>query len=119
MILISEDIERIAKLGYRPSDFVRTDEYGLKRLVNVDGFCFFYDPSKKRCRIYRHRPLGCRIYPVVYEIGVGPVVDPLCPMGSTISEREFRIKARRLKELLWRLYLESNSPLLANQFDDS
>ena len=100
MILTSEDVERISKLGYDPAQFVRVDEVGFKRLVNVGGVCFFYDPKRSRCRIYKHRPLGCRIYPVVYEVGVGPIIDPLCPMGHTVGEREFRRKSKALMRLL-------------------
>lgn len=30
-------------------------------LPNVDGVCIFYLPETKRCRIYKDRPIVCRI----------------------------------------------------------
>jgi hypothetical protein len=36
------------------------------------------------------------------------VVDELCPMGETISERELKTKARILKKLLEKIDKEGN-----------
>jgi hypothetical protein len=35
----------------------------------------------------------------VYVEGDGVVVDELCPMGETVSEKELKAKARILKKL--------------------
>jgi len=52
------------------------------------------------------RPLGCRLYPVVYVEGKGVALDELCPMRHTVSRGEFRRKARILKKLLEKIERE-------------
>ncbi len=90
MPLLPEDIERIMKLGFKREYFVTT-ELGYPSLRNVDGHCVFYDPVKHRCIIYEHRPLGCRVYPVVYDVESGSVtVDLLCPSAHTVSSRDLK-----------------------------
>jgi len=89
MILLPSDISVIESLGYRVSDFV-VCRGGYWRLRNIDGHCYFYDPVKGICKIYWYRPLGCRIYPVIYVEGVGPAVDDLCPLADTLSSEEWR-----------------------------
>ncbi|MEM3580743.1 MAG: YkgJ family cysteine cluster protein [Candidatus Bathyarchaeia archaeon] len=105
MELSSDDIKRLMDAGYHPEDFVvvRDDTPCLR---NVDGWCYFYSPAEKRCRVYRIRPLGCRLYPVIYVDGKGVALDDLCPMRHTVSEREFERKARILKRLLEKIYGE-------------
>ncbi|MEM1563203.1 MAG: YkgJ family cysteine cluster protein [Candidatus Bathyarchaeia archaeon] len=105
MELSSNDIKRLAGAGFRPKDFMVLHG-GVPRLRNVDGWCYFYNPANKRCRVYKIRPLGCRLYPVVYADGEGAVLDELCPMRHTVSEREFRRKARILEKLLEKIYSE-------------
>jgi Fe-S-cluster containining protein len=97
MELSSEDIERLAKLGYRLEEFAVTDN-GATRLRNVDGYCIFYSRADKKCQIYEKRPIGCYLYPVVYLANEGAIVDELCPMGHTISEQEFRTKGKILEK---------------------
>jgi Fe-S-cluster containining protein len=73
--LRDEDIERIEELGYSAWEFVdyeklfyRGDKflgYALKKRP-FDGACVFLDPETKKCRIYPHRPLACRLYPFVF-----------------------------------------------------
>lgn len=99
MELSSDDVKRLVDAGYRPEDFIVIRE-GVLRLKNVDGWCYFYSPADKRCRVYRIRPMGCRLYPVVYVEGEGIMLDELCPMRHTVSKEEFRRKAKALKKLL-------------------
>jgi Fe-S-cluster containining protein len=99
MEISSEDTKRLEKVGYRLEEFAVID-YGLTRLRNVDGCCYFYSRADKKCRIYRKRPLGCYLYPVVYLANEGVIVDELCPMGQTISEQELRTKGKILDKLL-------------------
>jgi len=99
MELSSKDIERLEERGYRPEEFAVIED-GVTRLRNVDGCCYFYSLTEKRCRIYRKRPLGCYLYPVVYLINEGAIVDELCPKGQTISEQELRTKGKILVKLL-------------------
>jgi len=99
MELSSEDIERLEEAGYRREEFAVVND-GVTRLRNVDGWCYFYSLAEKRCRVYRKRPLGCYLYPVVYLANEGAVVDELCPMGQTLSEQELRTKGKILDKLL-------------------
>jgi len=100
MELSSKDIERLEETGYRLEEFAVTDDDGVTRLRNVDGWCYFYILADKKCRIYGKRPLGCYLYPVVYMADEGAIVDELCPMGQTISEQELRTKGKILDKLL-------------------
>lgn len=105
MELSSDDIKRLVGAGFCPEDFMVL-RGGVPRLRNVDGWCYFYSPANKRCRVYKIRPLGCRLYPVVYVDGEGIMLDELCPMRHTVSEKEFRQKARILERLLEKIYGE-------------
>ncbi len=99
MELSSKDIKRLEETGYRREEFAVVDD-GVIRLRNVGGWCYFYSLADKKCRVYGKRPLGCYLYPVVYMADEGAVVDELCPMGQTISERELRTKGKILDKLL-------------------
>jgi len=109
MMLSTADIERLEKAGYDRHEFTRYDRHGFARLRNRRGFCVFYDTGKRRCRIYEHRPEGCRIYPVVYSEEEGIVVDNLCPMNATVSETELRRKGRKVVALLQKIGNEAIS----------
>ena len=106
MELSSEDIERLEEKGFRLEEFAVIDD-GVTRLRNVDGYCYFYSRADKKCRIYKDRPLGCYLYPVVYLANEGTIVDELCPMGQTISEQELRTKGKILDKLLKKIENES------------
>jgi len=99
MELSSEDIERLEETGYRREEFAVIDD-SVTRLRNVNGWCYFYILTDKKCRIYGKRPLGCYLYPVVYLVNEGAIIDELCPMGQTISEQELRMKGKILNKLL-------------------
>ncbi len=106
------DIERLERLGHDIQKFVRYDRHGFVKLRNRHGFCVFYDSVKCRCKIYGHRPLGCRIYPVIYSEQEGIVVDDLCPMQDTVSEAELGREGERLIELLKRIDNEAHTRLI-------
>lgn len=109
MMLSIADVDVLEGLGHNRQNFVLHDRHGFFRLRNRHGFCVFYDFEKCRCKIYKHRPLGCRIYPVVYSDKEGIVVDDLCPMKSTVSEMELKRKGRKVIELLRRIDSEAIS----------
>ena len=99
MELSRDDIERLEKEGYPLEEFTVLNEEGTC-LRNVDGYCYFYSHSDKKCKIYEKRPLGCYIYPVIYAPKKGAMVDKLCPRGYMITEQELRTKEKILVELL-------------------
>lgn len=99
MELSSRDVERLEEMGYHREEFTVTDK-DVTRLRNVNGHCYFYSLAHKKCKIYMGRPLGCYLYPVVYLMNEGVIVDELCPMGETISEQELREKGRILLKLM-------------------
>jgi Fe-S-cluster containining protein len=112
MMVSNTDIERLERLGHDSQKFVRYDRLGFARLKNRHGFCVFYDSDKCRCQIYGHRPLGCRIYPVIYSEQEGIVVDDLCPRQNTVSETELGREGKRLMELLQRIDNEAHTRLV-------
>jgi Fe-S-cluster containining protein len=91
MELSGEDIERLEETGYRREEFAVMAD-GVTRLRNVDGWCYFYSLPERKCRAYGKRPLGCYLYPVVYLVNEGAMVDEFCPMGQTISGQELTMK---------------------------
>ncbi len=99
MELSSDDVKRLEKAGFRRDQFSVLDD-GI-RLRNVGGWCYFYVLAERKCRVYRNRPLGCRLYPLVFSDDEGVVVvDELCPMGQSVSELELRTKGSVLRRLL-------------------
>jgi Fe-S-cluster containining protein len=108
MLLSSADVKRLERLACR-QEFARSGKHGYVRLKNRRGFCVFYDVEKCRCTIYGHRPLGCRIYPVIFSEFEGVVVDDLCPMKDTISRSELKRKGKEVMQLLRRIDSEAAS----------
>ena len=108
MLLCEADVALLGKKGCARNDFVRVNRQGFVNLKNKRGRCFFYDVDKKRCRAYKSRPLGCRIYPVVYsEDDARVLVDDLCPMRNTVSDIEIERKGKKLVKLLRRIDKEA------------
>ena len=97
MLLSTEDIERLERKGYDRNFFARCDLEGYVTLRNYSGYCVFYDVQKKRCKVRAIRPLGCRIYPVIYDEEKGIVVDNICPAQNTVAEKQ---KTKRGKEVI-------------------
>jgi Fe-S-cluster containining protein len=97
MLLCANDIKRLESKGYDRDFFVRFDSEGYATLRNYHGHCAFYDAKKKRCKVRAHRPVGCRIYPVIYDEDKGIIVDPICPSRSSVTEKQ---KAKRGKKVL-------------------
>jgi len=108
MPLSNSDIARIRDLGFSENFFV-LKRRGERQLKNSMGKCVFHNGDI--CTVYRDRPEGCRIYPVVFDPHKGEaVLDPECPhlgefeVTSSISlelleqlQRLDTEKARRLR----------------------
>ena len=97
MLLSADDIERVERKGYDRDFFVRFDSEGYATLRNNRGYCVFYDAEKSRCKVRAHRPLGCRIYPVIYDENKGITVDTICSSRNSVTDKQ---KARRGKKVL-------------------
>jgi Fe-S-cluster containining protein len=97
MLLSTADIERLERKGYNKDFFVQFDRDGYAKLRNQQGCCVFYDVEKRRCKVRADRPLGCRIYPVIYDEAKGIVVDTICHAQGTVTEKQ---KAKRGKKVL-------------------
>ena len=107
MILLRSDIERISRYGYDPKYFAEKCGRFIK-LKNVGGHCVFLDPRSKSCTIYEIRPLGCRLYPLIYVEGMGATFDSECPLARYWMRRcdELEIGLRQLEEFLVKLEVE-------------
>jgi len=100
MLLSAKDIERLELKGYDRTFFVRFDSEGYATLRNYRGFCVFYDAEKRRCKVRAHRPLGCRIYPVIYDEGKGIIVDTICTSRGSVTEKQKEKKGEKVLKLL-------------------
>lgn len=109
MLLSEKDVRLLVRAGHSSERFVRCDRHGYAMLRNRGGHCVFYDVERRRCKTYKFRPLGCRVYPVVYSEENVAVVDELCPMGGTVSKVELRKKGDKVGELLRRIECEAAS----------
>jgi len=107
MLLSKADIQLLKELGYSLEDFAFCDKKGFVRLKNRKGCCVFYDSKTKKCKVYENRPLGCRIYPIIFSEEEGVIVDDPCPMKNTVSKRELKHKGNILIELLERINCEA------------
>lgn len=77
MILSNDDIKKIKNLGFKEEYFLLKKE-GWLMLKNIDGLCVFHDGSK--CTIYINRPIGCKLYPVIFNKDKKcAVLDNDCP----------------------------------------
>ena len=106
MPLTRADIARLEAAGYRREEFMRIGRDGIPRLRNINGHCVFLDESTGRCRVYSIRPVGCRLYPLVYDPANGEVVvDPECPLAGLVPREEVARLAPAVKRLVEEVYL--------------
>jgi Fe-S-cluster containining protein len=109
MLLSNADIRRLENRGAEKQSFVSYDGKGYAQLRNDRGFCVFYDRENKRCKIYKLRPQGCQIYPVVYSEEDGVIVDYLCPMVKTVSKNDLETKGKSVIKLLRKIDEEAKA----------
>ena len=101
MMLTENDVNHIVSLGYR--DFYYQED-GFIYLKNEDGKCIFLDENG-RCKIYLHRPTGCRFYPYIYDYENDEILlDNDCPyrkefsLGNTEELKELVLTILRERE---------------------
>jgi len=83
MHLLQADIDRIVQLGF-DREFFCTEQDGWLQLTNDAGRCVFHNGSQ--CTIYAHRPVGCQLYPVVFdEDSCSGFLDEDCPYHSAFG----------------------------------
>ncbi len=97
MPLTDSDVKMIENLGYKREEF-SVVVGGIRRLKNVNGRCFFLKNNK--CIIYEYRPLGCRIYPAIFD-GSKVVVDKFCPRWREVkvSKKAEKILMELIREI--------------------
>lgn len=101
MTLTREDVERIEALGYDRTDFLVRVMAGFCELKNVEGVCYFYDTETKKCKIYEHRPEGCKYYPIIYDYRRRKcIIDRDCPSGETLSREDVRKVCHKVRNLV-------------------
>jgi Fe-S-cluster containining protein len=87
MPLRRADVSRIEALGHKLSFFTVVQSDGTVQLANSDETkaCVFLTTDSPdadapgTCSIWRDRPEGCRIYPLVLDELDQPFLDDLCP----------------------------------------
>jgi Fe-S-cluster containining protein len=105
MILSNDDIKSIEGMGYDKNYFVRIKEGWLK-LKNKDGRCVFH--NGKICLIYKNRPEGCKIYPLIFNEELGSaVIDEECPHKDSFKFNSEDIN--KLHDLIAKLKLERDN----------
>jgi len=101
MVLTVQDIDILMKLGYRSTFFVARRN-GWLQLKNKKGRCVFHDG--RHCTIYRHRPEGCRLYPIVYEKDTrSAILDNDCP-----QKQHFFLSKNKERQLFALVFLLEN-----------
>jgi uncharacterized protein len=108
MVLTTQDIKTIEKLGYEPQTFV-TQRNGWLQLRNHKGRCVFHNGTI--CTIYEHRPEGCVLYPIVFDKDDRcAIYDSQCPQKQCFSLS--RAKEQQLHSLIQHLEAERTDRIL-------
>lgn len=115
MLLSRGDIERLERKGYPREFFVLFDREGYAKLRNQHGHCVFFDVEARRCKVYESRPLGCRLYPVIYDEEKGIVVDEVCHAQNKVSEKLLKQKGGKVIKLLEQIDAEAEDRRSARQ----
>ena len=100
MLLSKTDIRLLEKIGFARESFAYCDKHGFVQLRNTNGHCVFYDAKQRCCKVYRNRPQGCRIYPIIFSDMEGVIVDDICPAKNTVTKKELVQKTKKLFKLL-------------------
>ena len=109
MLLSREDIEKLEREGYRREFFVLFYKEGYAKLRNMQSHCVFYEVKSCRCKVYAARPLGCRLYPVIYVEAKEIVVDKICRAKGKFNEKIMEGQGRKVLKLLEKIDEEAES----------
>lgn len=110
MTLTESDMDRIDSVGHVRNQYVVRTEDGFFQLRNRNGYCCFYDPETKTCRVYEQRPEGCRFYPIIYDVRRHRcVVDRDCPSRETVTKEEINRVCSEVRKLVERLMAEAKN----------
>ena len=107
MLLSAEDIDRLEGEGYRQGFFALLDKEGYAKLRNQQNHCVFFNIEDKGCMVYRSRPLGCRLYPIVYDEQKGITIDRICRAKGKLQEKQVTQQGRKVLRLLARIDAEA------------
>lgn len=111
MILTEEDIIDLESLGKDRADFSLLTEDGFRMLKNVDNMCVFLNEDD-RCSVYKHRPVGCRLYPFTYDLDTHEIVlDFDCPHPNNFVKVEELMVRTVLERLVETLFSERDKRL--------
>lgn len=107
MLLSEQDIKCLMKIGYELEDFSRLDK-GYRILRNQSGHCVFFNKKTKKCKVYEFRPMGCRLYPIIYDEINGVIVDKLCPSNKKWTKNRIKSFGTEVISLLKKIDIEAN-----------
>ena len=107
MLLSKKDIDRLEKKGFKSKYFSRQNNEGYVVLKNRKGHCIFFDVEQKRCKIYEDRPMGCRLYPIIFDDMKGIIADTLCPANNKWTENRKTHRGKKVIKLLKKIDSEA------------
>jgi hypothetical protein len=110
MQLTQADLAQLEEVTGQPwRDFAAYDGHAHVILKNRGGHCIFFSPTDKKCIVYDARPLGCQIYPLVYDTDAGKCAyDEDCPHPREVSPPKFvTTRCRLIKQKLAEFYFST------------
>ncbi|MFW9879601.1 MAG: YkgJ family cysteine cluster protein [Candidatus Thorarchaeota archaeon] len=106
MILSQQDIKLIKinnSYNLRNQDFVFKNSNEQFQLKNFGGNCVFFNYYAKNCNIYKFRPIGCRFYPLIFDINEHKCrLDQDCPRNNLFykNTQDLKVACQKLKNFL-------------------
>lgn len=96
MILSKNDIIKIINntdQNLQKKDFVFNNKDGFSQLKNIKDHCIFLDSHSDQCKIYEHRPQGCRFYPLIFDFHLkNCIFDNDCPRLHLFYQNKTELK---------------------------
>jgi len=109
-----EIILRNSGTHIKKKDFCFEISDGIYQLKNTNGTCFFFNSKTMKCKIYRYRPMGCRFYPIIYDLKEDRcILDKDCPHPQVFIH-DSKLIAEKCKELKY--YLQKQLKLKLKKF---